>query len=453
MIQTVNPATGIQLSTYQFLNHGELQKHLDVGHQAFGIWRKTPLQQRCQLLLRLAQELRKRETSLAQLMVNEMGKPISQAKAEVEKCAMACEYYAGTAENWFHDVPFNAQAPKAYAVYEPLGLILGIMPWNFPLWQVIRFALPTLLAGNTVAIKHAPNTLGSAQALKDVFKKADFPIGVYQDIPMAVEDVGHVIADDRTAGVSLTGSTRAGKSVGEKAGHALKRCVLELGGSDPYLILDDADLDHAAEQSVQARMLNGGQSCIAGKRIIVTQKNYATILENVIELMKKYPVSDPMNEACKLGPMAREDLRYALHTQVEKAKKEGASIKLGGEVPKGPGYFYPATVISDVDPNGVAFKEELFGPVAVVVCARNEEEAIRLANHSRYGLGAAIFTRNVPRAEAIAREQMAAGMVVINGVVRSDPRWPFGGIKDSGLGRELTQYGAHEFTSLKTIIV
>lgn len=425
-----------------------------MAQRAFFDWRRTTWKQKTYCFRRLSEVLRDKKETLAFLVTQEMGKPITEALAEVEKCAFACEYYAGKPEGWLGDEILLEQDPKVYVSHQPLGVIFAIMPWNFPLWQVIRFATPTLLAGNTALMKHAPNTWGSAAALAQCFLAAGFPEGVYQDFPIQVEASAKVIADPRVKGVSLTGSTRAGRAVAEQAGRHLKRCVLELGGSDPYVVLADADLKLAAQKSVQARMINGGQSCIAGKRFIVEDKVHDQFLAEVQELMSGYKMGLPEEENCRLGPLARRDLRDQLDVQVEKAVNQGArSLLPKAAVPNENGFYYPATLLSEITPDSIVFQEEFFGPVACVIRAANEKEALRLANATSFGLGAAIFSRDVQRAEILARTELEAGLCVVNGMVRSDSRWPFGGVKDSGYGRELTHFGAHEFTNLKTLII
>ena len=455
MIQTRNPATGEILNEYQSLSDQKIEEVLYLGHRAFFDWRDTTWLQRAQKFKALAVVLRANQSELARSITCEMGKPINEALQEVEKCATCCEYYGDQPEEWLADQMLLEKSPRVYVSPQPLGLILGIMPWNFPLWQVIRFATPTLLAGNTVILKHAPNTWGTALALAHCFKAAGFPLGVYQDFPIEVAASNKVIADARVRGVSLTGSTQAGRLVAEQAGRHLKRCVLELGGSDPCVILADADLDLAASKSIHSRMINAGQSCIAAKRLIVEEKVYDVFLAKIQDQLKDYIMGYPEQKTCKLGPLARQDLRDQLSEQVRQAQQQGANciLKIDNPAPNKNGFYYPATLLTEVTENSVAFKEELFGPVVTVVRAKDEKHAVRLANATSYGLGAAIFSRDSQRAERLARHELNAGLCVINGLVRSDPRWPFGGTKDSGYGRELTRYGAQEFVNLKTIVV
>lgn len=380
-----------------------------------------------------------------------MGKPFKEALAEVDKCILAVCYYSEKAEDFLSPQPMASSFSKSYVSYEPLGVILGVMPWNFPYWQVIRFAVPTLLAGNTVLLKHAPNTFGCAELLEEVFIKAGLGDGLFTNLVMEVSGVKEVLADPRVAGVSLTGSTQAGKAVASLAGQHLKKSVLELGGSDPYVILDDADLDLAADKCVTSRLINGGQSCIAAKRWIVTSKNHATFRRRVLERLKASSWGDPFHK--DVGPMARKDLRDQLHQQVQKSLDQGAELLLGGFLPEGSGYYYPVSLLDEVKPGMAAFDEELFGPVGVIVPAGDEQDALKLARSTRYGLGAAVFSRDQERAEKIAKDELEAGCCFVNDFVKSDPLLPFGGIKESGYGRELSFFGIHEFVNIKTVVV
>jgi succinate-semialdehyde dehydrogenase / glutarate-semialdehyde dehydrogenase len=453
MFKSINPANGEVIAEFSPLNARDVDARLEAAHQGFVSWRQLSPRERGEFLIQLGRELRSQKENLAKLITSEMGKPIVEARTEVEKCALTCEFMGQQGHLWLQDQIQVDKDPSCFVSYQPLGTILGIMPWNFPLWQVIRFAAPTLIAGNTVVVKHAPNTWGSARELAACFWRAGFAQGVYQDLPIDVPTVEKVIADRRVAGVSITGSTRAGRSVAATAGQWLKKHVLELGGSDPYVLLDDADVAWAADKAVQARMQNGGQSCVAAKRFFVTRKNGEEFSARVLKRLEDFVPADPLLETTKLGPMARQDLRDSLHTQVKKAQAEGARIEVGGESPSGKGFFYPATLLTNIDADSIVHREEFFGPVAAIQVTDTEEEAIRMANHTSYGLGAAIFSRDEDRARRIARDQMDAGVCVVNGIVRSDPRWPFGGVKDSGIGRELSQFGTHEFVNVKSVIV
>lgn len=451
--ETYNPATGQKIAEYDLMSDRELQERLQKSMTAWNRWRNIDVESRSQLFLELAKILEQEKDSLAQLIVLEMGKVYAQARAEVEKCGTGARYYAENGPRLLKDFSLPTSGQKAYISYQPLGPILGIMPWNFPLWQVLRFAVPTMVAGNTVLLKHAPSVTGLALRIPELFRKAGFPEDVFQTLVIDIPQVEQVMAFPGLGGVSLTGSTRAGRSVASLAGKYLKKCVLELGGNDPYVILDDADLDLAAEKCITSRLLNSGQSCIAAKRWIVTKKNRAEFESKIRRRLESKKWGDPMDTKTDLGPLARQDLRDTLHSQVELSRKSGAQVVLGGEVPEHPGYFYPPTLLTEVKPGQVAFEEELFGPVVSLIEAKDEDEAIVLANQTQYGLGAGIFSRNVERAEKIAREQLQAGNCFVNDYVRSDPRWPFGGIKDSGFGRELSAVGLHEFVNIKTVSV
>jgi succinate-semialdehyde dehydrogenase/glutarate-semialdehyde dehydrogenase len=420
---------------------------------AFRSWRRVDSSSRARVLTATAGVLRDRLEDLARLVTQEMGKPLDQARAEVEKCAWVCEYYAAEGTDHLAPVAVETDAFRSMVAFEPLGVILAIMPWNFPLWQVVRFAAPTLMAGNAALLKHAPTTQGCAHAIEDVFLEARLPGGVFQNLPVDVDAIPGIIADPRVAAVTLTGSTRAGKAVAATAGAHIKKTVLELGGSDPYLILEDADLDAAAAQCTTGRLINSGQSCIAAKRFIVVASVMDDFRERVLARMGAAVMGDPLNPATHVGPMARKDLRDTLRDQVARSVRAGALCLLGGQVPERPGWFYPPTVLSDVRPGMAAFDEELFGPVATLIEARDEVDAIELANRTRYGLSAAVFTRDLERGERIARERIEAGACFVNAFGRSDPRLPFGGIKESGYGRELSEFGIREFVNIKTVWV
>jgi succinate-semialdehyde dehydrogenase/glutarate-semialdehyde dehydrogenase len=389
---------------------------------------------------------------LAALMAVEMGKPVAQGRAEVEKRAWACEHYAAEAPGILAPTPIATTATRSMIVYRPLGVVLAIMPWNFPFWQVWRCLAPNLMAGNTVVLKHASNVTGSALAIADVVAAAGFPDGAVGVLRLASSQVAAMIADPRIAAVTLTGSTAAGRAVASVAGAHVKKTVLELGGSDPYVVLADADLERAAATCVAARLVNSGQSCIAAKRFVVAAPVYDAFLERFVAGMRAQRMGDPLSEV-DVGPLARWDLRDTLHDQVGRSVRAGARLLTGGAVPQGPGAYYPPTVLADVEPGMAVFDEETFGPVAAVSRAADEDAAVALANRSPFGLGAAVFTADVERGETIARERLAAGSCFVNAFVRSDPRLPFGGIKASGYGRELGAIGLHEFVNAKTVWV
>lgn len=456
-LTALNPATGRVIATYPAATASDVRGAVDMGHAAYLAWRDVPPAERCRVLDAVADVLRDRIDALAGLMADEMGKPVREGRAEVEKCATGCTYFAARAAEFLAPEPVATEFATSYVCYRPLGVLLAIMPWNFPLWQVVRFAAPALAAGNTVILKHAPSVPGCALALVDVFAAAGLPAGVFQapliDIDADPGIVPELIAHPHIAGVTLTGSTRAGRAVAALAGAHLKKSVLELGGSDAYVVLADADLDVAAAACVTGRMINGGQSCIAAKRFIVEAPVRAAFEARVIERLAAVVMGDPHDEATTLGPLARRDLRDALHRQVVDSVAAGARLVMGGVVPSGPGAFYPPTLLCDVRPGMPAFDEELFGPAAAIVEAADEDDAVALANASTYGLGAAVFTRDAARGEAIARERLESGAAFVNAFVRSDSRLPFGGVRASGYGRELGRWGVMEWVNVKTVVV
>jgi succinate-semialdehyde dehydrogenase/glutarate-semialdehyde dehydrogenase len=387
-------------------------------------------------------------------MAVEMGKPVADGRAEADKCAWACDYYAERAEGFLADQPAETEAAKSYVAFRPLGVVLAVMPWNFPFWQVFRFAAPGLMAGNAAVLKHASNVPGCALAIEDVFRRAGFPDGLFRTLLIGsgrVED--EVLAHPKVRAATLTGSVAAGEAIGAQAGRRIKKTVLELGGSDAYLVLEDADLDQAVPACVASRLVNSGQSCIAAKRFIVPRAIAGELTERFVAEMRGKRMGDPLDESTKVGPQARRDLRDELHEQVEKSVAKGARLLLGGEVPEGPGAFYPPTVLTGVEPGMPAYDEELFGPAAAILEVEDEEEAIRVANDSRFGLGAAVFSRDLERAERIAADRLDAGCCFVNTFVKSDPRLPFGGVKESGYGRELGRFGIEEFVNVKTVWV
>ena len=400
-----------------------------------------------------ASVLKNRKEGLANLMTLEMGKPLAQSRAEVEKCSWVCDYFAENAEKFLEDQVIKTDASKSFVTFEPIGVVLAVMPWNFPFWQVFRFAAPNLMAGNSGVLKHSSNVMGCALAIENIFKEAGFPENLFRTLVISSKNVAGVIKNRVIKAVTLTGSTAAGVSVAKAAGEQLKKTVLELGGSDPYLVLEDADLDKAADTCVNSRLLNGGQSCIAAKRFIVVESIYNEFEKIFVEKMKSKKMGDPFDESNNLGPQARNDLRDELHQQVRKSVEKGAKILLGGEVPAGKGAYYPPTVLTEVKKGMPAYDEELFGPVAALIKVKNEEEGIRVANDSTFGLGAAVFTRDIAKGERIAQKELAAGSCFVNEFVKSDPRLPFGGINESGYGRELSVFGIREFVNIKTVYI
>lgn len=452
-MESINPATGETIRRYDTLTPEALQEKLDRAHEAFLEWRGRSFDERAAVVGGAAEVLRARKPELARLVVAEMGKILSEAEGEVEKSAWGCEFYAEHAEAFLRPEETGTDASKSFVTYTPLGVILAVMPWNFPLWQAFRFAAPALMAGNAGVLKHASSVPGSALAIEEIFRAAGVPEGVFQTLLIGSGDVASVLEHPKVRGVALTGSTPAGRAVAAKAGSLLMPSVMELGGSDPYVVLADADLDQAVDVCVTARMLNCGQSCIAAKRFIVVDSVREAFAEKFVERMTRLTMGSGLDAGVDYGPMASVSLRDELHEQVEKSVSMGARVALGGEIPQGPGAFYPATVLTGVRPGMPAHDEELFGPVAPIIAAADEEEALRIANETEFGLGAAVFTRDVARGERIAAEVLEAGSCFVNGQVKSDPRLPFGGIKESGYGRELSHEGIKEFVNTKTVWV
>ncbi len=453
VIQAVNPATEEEAGSYPATSNDEVQARLQCASEAFPAWRGAGFPARAAKLRAAAEVLRSQRHEFARLMATEMGKPISQGEAEVEKCASACEFYAQNAERFLAREPVPTDAANSFVAFEPLGVILAVMPWNFPFWQVFRCAAPALMAGNTVLLKHASNVPGCALAIAGVFQRAGCPDGVFQTLLIGSKAVAALIAAPEVRAISLTGSVAAGKAIAGQAGAHLKKTVLELGGSDPYVVLEDCDLEMAAETCAKSRLINSGQSCIAAKRFIVAEAVRPQFEELFAARMAEAKVGEPLARETVVGPLARRDLRDQLHDQVERSLAQGARLILGGKVPAGKGWFYPPTVLADIRPGMPVWQEETFGPVAAIIGARDEAEAIRLANGSAFGLGAAVFTRDLKRGERIAAEQLDAGNCFVNDYVRSDPRLPFGGIKDSGYGRELGLHGIREFVNIKSVYV
>ena len=450
---TINPADGTLLRRYPHMSEAALESALATANAAQLAWSRLPPAERADRVAALAARLRDGLRHLAEVMAIEMGKPLGEAAAEIDKCALGCEYYAAHGPGFLADQVVETEAHRSYVTFRPLGLVLAIMPWNFPFWQVVRAAVPALLAGNGVLLKHAPSVPMCAVELATLFRDAGFPDGVFTNLFIDVETTGALIRDARVQAVTLTGSTRAGREVAGIAGGQIKSCVLELGGSDPYVVLEDADLPRTVEACVTGRMINGGQSCIAAKRMIVHEAVADRFTDAVVRRMAAVRVGDPMAEMTDVGPMAREDLRDHLAAQVARSVDAGAKCLLGGRVPDVPGWYYPATVLTRVAPGMPAYDEELFGPVACIIRAGSEDEALRIANDTAYGLGAAVFTEDLERGERIARDGIEAGTCFVNDFVKSDPRLPFGGVKQSGFGRELSDFGIREFVNVKTVRV
>ncbi len=450
VFQSINPATGELVATFEGHTPEQVDAALDAAAAAFRSWRRTTFEERARLLRAAAGYLRAEKERFARLITLEMGKPIRQARAEIEKCAWNCDYYAEHGAEFLADRPTPSDAQESLVVFDPLGVVLAIMPWNFPFWQVFRFAAPALMAGNTAVLKHAANVPQCALAIEEVFRAAGFPDGCFRTLLLPSSEVQAVIEDPRVAAVTLTGSDTAGSRVAEASGRVLKKAVLELGGSDPFIVLADADLDAAARVAAMARNQNTGQSCIAAKRFIVVDDVFEPFVERFVAEVARLRVGDPFEEETDVGPLARADLRADLERQVAESVAMGATVLVGGYRLERPGYFYAPTILSHVTPEMPAFREETFGPVAAIVRARDTEEAIALANQSVYGLGASIWTRDLGSARRLVRE-IEAGSVFVNGMVASDPRLPFGGVKRSGYGRELGEWGIREFVNVKTV--
>ena len=449
----VNPATGEEVRRYDVMPPTEVARIVELVHDEFEGWCRKTFQHRSDLMLSAASVLREDADEYARLMALEMGKPIREGRAEAEKCAWVCEYYAENAESFLAREIVETDARTSFVTFRPLGVVLSVMPWNFPFWQVFRFAAPTLMAGNTCVLKHASNVPGCALAIEDVFRRAGFPQHAFRSLVIGSDQVSAVVEHPLVRATTLTGSEAAGASVGAASGRAIKPSVLELGGSDPFVILADADLDAAAEQGARSRLINGGQSCIAAKRFVVVDAVCDEWLDRFVAEMTAPRVGDPLDEDTDIGPMARVDIRDELRDQTNRTLESGAACVLGGQVPERPGAWYPPTVLTGVRPGSPGYDEELFGPVAAVIRVEDEAEAIRVANDTSFGLGAAIFTRDIARGERIAAEELDAGCCFVNSFVRSDPRLPFGGIKASGYGRELARFGILAFVNIKTVYV
>ncbi len=447
---SINPANGETVASYPYETEAQLDAALNRTTAAFRTWRRQPVSQRAELLLALASALREQAEEMAQMITLEMGKPIAQARAEIEKCAQLSEWYAAQGPAMLAPEPTLVDNGSAQIEYRPLGPIFAVMPWNFPVWQVLRGAVPTLLAGNTYVLKHAPNVMGSAYLIQQAFQKAGFAEGIFEVVNVTNEGVSKAIADPRIAAVTLTGSVRAGIAIGSQAGAALKKCVLELGGSDPFIVLNDADLDAAVQAAVIGRFQNSGQVCAAAKRLIIEAGVVEAFTAKFLEASRKLVMGDPTSTDTYVGPMARFDLRDELHGQVQATLEEGATLLLGGNKVAGAGNYYEPTVLAGVTDQMTSFKQELFGPVASIITARDADHSVALANDSEFGLTASIFTTDSVKARDITN-QLETGAVFVNSFSVSDPRVAFGGVKKSGFGRELSHFGVREFCNAQTV--
>jgi succinate-semialdehyde dehydrogenase / glutarate-semialdehyde dehydrogenase len=452
-IQTINPATGQALKSYPECSDADVDKIIQLTHQAQTAWREQSFAQRAELLNKAADALEARQDEFANLIADEMGKPITAGRGEIKKCAWVCRYYAENGADFLADRPIQTEMQKSYVTHKPLGIVYAIMPWNFPFWQVFRFAAPNLMAGNGALLNHAPITTGSGLAIEALLKDVGFPENLFRTLVINYDTSAHVIAHPKVRAVTLTGSARAGRIVGSEAATALKKVVLELGGSDPYLILEDADLELASEACITSRLNNAGQVCIAAKRIIVCDSVYDEFEKLIIDKMARYQMGEPRDEATNFGPMAREDLRAEVHRQVQATIDAGAECVMGGTLPEGPGFYYPPTLLRNIQTGSPALTEEIFGPVVTLIRVKGVDEAVTLANESDFGLASAVFTQDLARGEALARDSIHAGSCFVNAFVASDPRLPFGGINESGYGRELSAEGIHEFVNVKTIAI
>ena len=450
---SINPANNKKINSYEEISKDSINQIIDSSFNTFLEWRNKSFSYRAKKMRHLAELLKQKKELLGLLMTKEMGKPIKQSIAEAEKCAWVCEYYADNAEKFLSQKEIPTGSTKSFISFQPIGIVLAIMPWNFPFWQVFRFASPALMAGNVGILKHASNVQGCAIEIEKLFLEAGFPNFAFSNLVIGSKKVSNVIKNSKISAVTLTGSTPAGKSVASLAGSLLKKTVLELGGNDPYVILEDADLDNAVKSCIAGRMLNAGQSCIAAKRFIVVQSCLKEFIDKVHNEIKKMKMGDPINPDINIGPMVNYIARDELHQQVLISIEKGAKLLFGGKIPQLDGAFYPPTLLVDVEPGMPAFDDELFGPVAVVISAKDQSHAIELANKTNFGLGAAIFTRDLDKGENIATKELEAGSCFVNDFVKSDPRLPFGGIKESGYGRELSEFGIQEFVNIKSVVV
>ena len=450
---SINPANNKILESHKEISTENINQIINSSYNTYLEWRNKSISYRSKRMRDLAELLKQKKEKLGALMTQEMGKPIKQSIAEAEKCAWVCEYYADNAERFLSKKEISTDSKKSFISFQPIGLILAIMPWNFPFWQVFRFASPTLMAGNVGILKHASNVQGCAKQIEKLFLEAGFPEYTFSNLVIGSNKVSNVINNPLVRAITLTGSTPAGKSVASHAGSLLKKTVLELGGNDPYIILEDADLNNAVESCIAGRMLNTGQSCIAAKRFIVVKTRLDEFIDKVEQKINNMKMGDPLDSNIDIGPMVNTDARDELHQQVLMSIEKGAKLISGGKIPESDGSFYPPTLLTNVEPGMSAFDDELFGPVAVIISAKDQAHAIDLANKTNYGLGAAIFTGDIDKGEKIAINELEAGSCFVNDFVKSDPRLPFGGIKESGYGRELSEFGILEFVNIKSVVI
>ncbi len=450
-IQSVNPYTEEVMKEYPLLRQRELDMIIESSRTAFNAWRDTSIAERAGLVKRLGEHLRTEKRRYAELITKEMGKPIKDSLAEIEKCAWLCDYYADNAERFLAPENVQTEAKRSYVAFEPLGVVLAIMPWNFPFWQAFRFGVPAVAAGNVVLLKHASNVPTTAIAIEEAFRSAGFPENVMKTVLIDPEMALRLVDEDKVDAVSLTGSNKAGEQVGAAAGGRIKPFVLELGGSDAFIVLDDADIEKAARTAARARMINTGQSCIAAKRFIVMESVAEEFKKHFIEQLKELKIGDPMDETTDIGPVAKREILNTLREQLRDAQAKGGQV-IRLEYASKKGYFFPPAVVLNPKPGMKIMTEEVFGPIAPIITVKDEDEAVRVANDTEYGLGAAIWSRDTERAERLAK-RIEAGFIAVNDMVRSDPRLPFGGVKKSGIGRELSHYGLKEFVNIKSVVV
>lgn len=453
MFSTINPTTEKVIRNFIEDSDDVIDKKIQLSFHEFIEWSNLTIGDRSKLFLNLSEILFSEKQRLSELITIEMGKPIYQSVSEIEKCIWVSKYFAENSAKFLEDIQINTEYSQSFVSFQPLGVVLAIMPWNFPFWQVFRFAVPTLMAGNTAVLKHSRNTMGCAEEIQNLFERAGFPKGTLVNLVIGSDKAKNVIEDKRISAVTLTGSTQSGREVAKISGYNIKKTVLELGGSDPYIILKDADLKQTVKMCVTSRLINNGQSCISAKKFIVEEDIYNEFIMMFVDEMKKQVIGNPLDETTTVGPLARKDLQLELALQVQRSIDKGCKLLLGGKITNTQGFFYPPTILTNVTPGHSVFDEETFGPVAAVVRAKDENDAIMLANTSNYALGAAIFTSDVEKGKQIAKNKLQAGSCFVNDFVKSDPRLPFGGIKDSGYGRELSVFGIREFVNIKTVCV